>query len=122
MILVDTSVWIEHLREGNATLVDLLEHAEALIHPSIIGELALGNLNERREVIDLLHGLPPATSATPDEILAFVEHHELYGVGIGYVDAQLLAATLLTDDASLWTTDRRLATAASMIGCAFEPT
>lgn len=122
MILVDTSVWIDHLRSGNSRLTRLLERAGALAHPSVVGELALGNLNRRSEVVELLQRLPQATSARPVEILSLVERHALYGAGIGYVDAQLLAATRLTDGAALWTADRRLAAVASRIGCAFQPT
>ncbi len=121
MILVDTSVWIDHLRAGNETLVRLLERGAVLVHPWVVGELALGQLRQRREVIALLNSLPQATAATPLEVLTLIEHQELYGIGIGYVDAQLLAATKLTDGATLWSNDRRLGAATSRLGCAFDP-
>jgi predicted nucleic acid-binding protein len=120
VILVDTSVWIDHLRAGAATLAALLEHGRVLGHPWVIGEIALGHLSQRQEILGLLAGLPQATVATDDELTAFIEHHQLYGLGIGYVDAQLLAATRLTADAHLWTADRRLAAAAARLGCAAE--
>lgn len=121
MILVDTSIWIDHLRAGHATLTQLLERGLVLGHPWVIGELALGNLVQRRKIIGLLTSLPRATVATSDEVLTLVERHQLYGLGIGYVDAQLLAATRLTPDAELWTNDKRLVAAASRLGCAGDP-
>jgi predicted nucleic acid-binding protein len=121
VILVDTSVWIDHLRAGNETLARLLERGAVLGHPWVVGELALGRLRRRQEVIELLNGLPQATTATSPEALAFIECQELYGLGIGYVDAQLLAATKLTDGAALWSHDRRLGAATSRLGCAFDP-
>jgi len=121
VILVDTSIWIDHLRAGHSTLVRLLEREFVLTHPWVIGELALGHLSQRREVIGLLTSLPQATVATTDEVLTLVEGHRLYGLGIGYVDAQLLAATHLTPDAELWTSDQRLAAVASRLGCAVDP-
>ncbi len=84
----------------------------------MIGELALGHLRQRSEILSLLDGLPRATVATHEEVMTVVGRHHLYGLGIGYVDAALLAATLLTDSAALWTTDRRLAAAAERLGCA----
>jgi predicted nucleic acid-binding protein len=118
LILVDTSVWVEHLRTGRPDLARLLDDGLALGHPWVAGELALGHLVRRAEIIGLLGAIPPAIVATPEEILVLVEHHELHGIGIGYVDAQLLASTALTDGASLWTTDRRLEAAAVRVGCA----
>ena len=121
MILIDTSVWIDHLKATSATLSRLLEHGSVLAHPWVVGELALGNLRRREEVIGLLNGLPQATTATPAEVLIFIERHKLSGVGIGYLDAQLLAATKLTAGSVLWTADRRLAAVASVLGCGFDP-
>ena len=121
MILVDTSVWVDHLRTGHSTLVRLLEDGVVLGHPWIVGELALGHLSQRHEVILLLGGLPQATVATEEEIMTLIDRHRLYGLGIGYVEAQLLAATQLTADAALWTGDPRLAVAASHLGCAINP-
>ncbi len=99
----------------------LLERGAVLAHPWVVGELALGHLSRRDQVIGLLSRLPQATAATPTEVLTLIEHHELYGLGIGYVDAQLLAATKLTDGATLWSNDRRLGAATSRLGCAFDP-
>jgi len=118
VILVDTSVWIDHRRIGQPTLVRLLEDRLVLGHPWVVGELALGRLAQRHEVIGLLEGLPQATVATNEEVMTLINRHELYGAGIGYVDAQLLAATQLTADAALWTADRRLDDAAIRVGCA----
>lgn len=122
MILVDTSIWIDHLRAGHSTLAGLLERGLVLTHPWVVGELALGHLSYRGEVVGLLTSLPQAAVATTDEILTLVERHQLYGLGIGYVDVQLLAATRLTPDAELWTDDKRLVAAASRLGCAVDPT
>ena len=118
MILVDTSVWVEHLRTGRPDLARLLDEGLGLGHPWVAGELALGHLVRRSEILGLLGALPQAVVATPEEILVLVDHHQLHGIGIGYVDAQLLASTALTDGAKLWTEDRRLETAAIRAGCA----
>lgn len=120
MILVDTSVWVDHLRTGHSTLVRLLENQLVLGHPWVIGELALGQLSRRNEIIRLLGNLPQAAVATNEEVITLIDRHRLYGVGIGYVDAQLLAATLLTADSVLWTADQRLASVASRLGCAID--
>lgn len=122
MILVDTSVWIDHLKTGDAILAGLLERGLVLGHAWVIGELALGQLRQRSEVIGLLSALPHAVAATPAEVLTLIEHETLSGSGIGYVDAQLLAATKLTPEAQLWTRDRRLHAAAERLACAFAPT
>jgi predicted nucleic acid-binding protein len=115
MILVDTSVWVDHLRTGSARLAGLLKRGAALGHPSVLGELALGSIGKRAEILRLLGNLPQATSATDSEVLALIERERLWGLGIGYVDAQLLAATRLSR-ATLWTLDRRLEAAASQLG------
>ena len=118
MILVDTSVWIDHLRVGEPTLATLLHNGHVLAHPCVIGELALGQLSRRSEILGLLNNLPRAKTATDLEVLELVENRHLYGLGIGYVDAHLLAATLLTPDTGLWTRDNRLASAATALGLA----
>lgn len=118
MILVDTAVWIDHFRDDDPLLAGLLEHGQTLAHPWVTGELALGHLRGRAEILRLLRHLPQAMVATAPELLAFIERHELSGLGIGYVDVQLLAATMLTDDAELWTRDRRLRAAAERLGAA----
>jgi len=112
VILVDTSVWVDHLRSGERALVNLLDHGLVLAHPWVTGELALGHLSQRQEILGLLTALPSAEIATDAEVLALIEAEQLYGLGIGYVDAQLLAATRLTADARLWTADKRLAVVA----------
>jgi predicted nucleic acid-binding protein len=121
VILVDTGVWVDHLRSGRAALGRLLETGVVLGHPWIIGELCLGNLGRRSEVIRLLQGLPQATVASEEEVLGFIDRASLSGAGIGYVDAQLLAATRLTPGARLWTGERRLTVVARRLGVAFEP-
>ena len=118
MILVDTSVWIDHLRARDAALGGLLDAGEVLGHPFVLGELALGSLRQRELVLTALGDLPQASVATDAEVLTFIERGRLYGFGIGYVDAQLLAAIRLTPGASLWTRDRRLHEAAVRLGTA----
>ncbi len=118
MILVDTSVWIDHLRRGDAELASLLQVGQVLAHPWVTGEIALGHLSRRSEIIGLLNNLPQATSATEFEVLTLIDTHQLFGLGIGYIDAHLLAATMLTADARLWTRDKRLAAVATRHGLA----
>ena len=108
MILVDTSVWIDHLRRAESALVVSLEGVMVLAHPLVIGELACGNLSNRSTVLDLFRRLPRAIEATHSEALMFIERHGLMGRGIGYIDALLLASTALGGDTRLWTRDRRL--------------
>ena len=108
MILVDTSIWIDHLRIGDNDLAALLNGNQVLMHPFVIGEMACGNLRNRNEVLVLLKDLPRSPVATDDEVLLFIERHALMGKGIGYVDAHLLAATALDDSSKLWTRDQRL--------------
>lgn len=117
MILVDTSVWVDHLRRRNERLGSLLLDGQVLGHPSVLGEVALGNLRRRDEILGLLSELPRARAATDDEVLAFIERHALHGSGVGWVDVHLLAAAALSR-ASLWTLDRRLATVASRLSLA----
>jgi predicted nucleic acid-binding protein len=120
VILVDTTIWIHHLRRGERRLATLLDSAEVLAHPWVTGELALGRLVDRDEVLRLLDHLPQATVATPAEVRVLIDAHGLNGGGIGYVDAQLLAATLLTAGSTLWTRDRRLRAAAAGAGVAYD--
>ena len=116
MILVDTSIWIDHLRAGDATLSALLEQGDVVVHPWVTGELALGTLADRDEILDLLGNQPQAVVADDDEILHLIGSQALHGSGIGYVDAQLLAATLLTPGTRLWTRDQRLAQVSTRLG------
>lgn len=113
MILVDTSVWIDHLRVVDPILAELLEQRNVLGHPFVTGEIALGHLSDRVEVTGLLRNLPQSKAATDVEVLHFIDEHRLFGRGIGYVDAHLLASAALTDGAKLWTRDQRLAATAS---------
>jgi hypothetical protein len=116
MILVDTSVWVDHLRRGDAALIGLLNEGQVLGHPAVVAEVALGSLANRAGVISLLSNLPQAVPATHDEVMTFVEDHRLFGLGIGYVDAHLLAATALSANTSLWTRDKRLRDASRSLG------
>lgn len=119
MVLVDTSVWVSHLRESNNALVKLLNEAEVACHPFIIGELACGNLKNRTAIISLLEALPTAREVRHEEVLAFIEAHQVMGKGLGYIDVHLLASALLTD-LTLWTLDRRLNQAAAELRCKYR--
>lgn len=116
MILVDTSVWIDHFRQEDAELQSLLNTGQVLAHPFVTGELALGNLQKRNVVLEALKGLPQAAVATDDEVLRFIDQQTLFGIGIGYIDAHLLAAVRLTHGTLLWTRDKRLLKAAGDLG------
>jgi predicted nucleic acid-binding protein len=121
VILVDTSIWIDHFRHGHPVLQRLLERGAVLGHPWVVGELGLGHLSRRQEVLGLLGNLPAATVVADDEVLWFIDRYQLMGLGIGWVDAQLLAATQITPEASIWTGDKRLAAAASRLGLTVSP-
>ena len=108
MILVDTSIWIDHLRSGSRNLELLLNNNQVLLHPFVLGELACGNLDRRTEVLALLGNLPTAPVATEAEVLYFIEQHRLMGKGIGYIDIHLLASMSLAKSGSLLTRDKRL--------------
>ena len=116
MILVDTSIWIDHLHRSEAALSALLNEAQVCTHPMIIGELALGSLRDRQTILGLLSDLPSTPLATYAEVLGFVESHTLYGIGLSLVDAHLLAALRLSSPDRLWTRDRRLRLAAEQLG------
>ena len=118
MILVDTSVWIDHLRKGNTQLNSLLLNAAVLIHPFVIGELACGNLHDRSRILNLLGDLPAGRVADDQEVLFFIEQNDLMGRGIGYVDAHLLASVSLSSPSRLWTVDRKLKDVATSLGMA----
>lgn len=107
MILVDTSVWVEHLRSGTVGLEALLNDGQVVCHPFIIGEIACGNLKNRTEILSLLQDLPMASLADDDEVIQFIEDRKLMGKGLGYIDIHLLISALLTR-IPLWTTDKRL--------------
>jgi predicted nucleic acid-binding protein len=112
MILVDTSVWIDHLHASEPELVGLLDRSQVSQHPMVIAELALGRIGARAEVLGLLAELPSTSVATHGELLAFVESHSLHGQGLSLVDAHVLAAVMLTPASRLWTRDKRLHAAA----------
>lgn len=118
-VLVDTSVWVDHLRKGDAHLAQLLNDGDVICHPFVIGELACGNLKNRSEILDSLKELSFAPTIELDEYMQFVELNRLYGTGIGFVDVHLLASALLAD-ATLWTADKRLKKAALGLGIAYR--
>lgn len=120
MILVDTSVWVDHLHVGDKELAGLLNNARVLTHPFVVGELACGNLRKRREVLTLLQHLPQAPVATNTEALFFIKRHRLMGRGVGYIDVHLLTAISLTGSARLWTRDKRLAEVAAALRLAHK--
>ena len=119
MILVDTSVWVDHLRAGTPALAVVLEQGSVLMHPFVLGELACGNLKSRGEVLRLLGDLPAAPLATDPEALDYIERRALMGRGIGYVDVHLLASAALAGAARLWTRDKRLAAVAADLKLAY---
>ncbi len=108
MILVDTSIWIVHLRQHDEQLTRLLNENQVLTHPFVIGELALSNLQNRETILDALNNLPHTPVATEAEVLRFIQQNTLFGIGIGYIDAHLLASTRLAPSTRLWTRDKRL--------------
>lgn len=107
MILVDTSIWIDHLNKNDTHLVRLLEEDSVCVHPFIIGELACGNIKNRDEILKLLDALPQTSTASLDEILFFINRHKLYGKGLGYIDVHLIASCMM-DNTKLLTRDKRL--------------
>jgi predicted nucleic acid-binding protein len=115
MILVDTSVWIEHLRYGTIGLDALLNDGDVLCHPFIIGELACGNLKNRAEILSLLQELPMATHADNDEVMEFIDRYKLMGKGLGFIDIHLLMSAMLTR-VPLWTLDKRLREVSTLLG------
>ena len=119
MVLVDTSIWVTHLRQGSRQLERLLMDAEVMCHPFIIGELACGNLRNRHEIISLLQSLPMASTIEFDEFLFFIDKHQLMGKGIGFVDIHLLASAQLAGT-TLWTADKRLKSAADRLELTFS--
>lgn len=112
MVLVDTSIWINHLRDGDQHLEKLLFDCDVVCHNHIIGELACGNMKNRNEIISLLQALPMAPIVEFSEFLYFIEQHKLSGRGIGFVDIHLLASAQL-GQVPLWTADKRLKTAST---------
>jgi predicted nucleic acid-binding protein len=120
VILVDTSIWVDHFRVGDDALVALIEREGVLSHPLVVGELAMGDLRPRGDILDMLQELPSAHVAREFEVLQLVEGQTLYGKGLSYIDAHLLASARITPEASLWTRDRRLSRAAQRLGLAAD--
>jgi hypothetical protein len=118
VILADSSVWVDHLRTGDAALTQLLNAGMVLGHPLVTGEIALVSLRQRQVVLGALSALPQAGVATNDEVLRFIDRYALFGRGVGYIDAHLLAAVKLAAGAMLWTRDKRLHGVAGELGLA----
>ena len=118
MVLVDTSVWVSHLRHGDRNLEGLLSSSKVLCHPFVIGELACENIKKRREILSLLQNLPQAASVSREEFLHFIEFHKLFAVGIGFVDVHLLASACVSET-PLWTDDQKLCKAAKKLKIAY---
>jgi predicted nucleic acid-binding protein len=119
VILVDTSIWIDHLRRASPALEWMLERQDALLHPFVIGEMACGRIKNRDAVLEFFAELPRATVATHEEVMALIESRQLMGRGINYVDAHLLASAALTTETRLWTRDKRLHDIATLLNLAF---
>ena len=119
MVIVDTSIWSTHLRQGSRQLEKLLMNAEVMCHPFIIGELACGHLKNRNEIISLLQSLPLAPTIEFDEFLYFIDRNHLMGKGVGFVDVHLLASAQLIG-IPLWTADKRLKSAADLLELTFK--
>ena len=114
MVLVDTSVWVSHLRDGNTEMAVLLNNGKVLCHPLIVGELACGNLKDRAVILSFLKLLPMCIEAEHEEVLSFIENNRIMGKGIGYVCAQLVASSVLTG-VPIWTLDKKLAQVADSL-------
>jgi predicted nucleic acid-binding protein len=121
MILVDTSIWIDHLQKPEGTLFRMLDQQQVYSHPLIVGEIAMGSFRRRDAIVGQMSLLPTATVADHLEVLSFVARHRLYGTGIGYIDAHLLASAMLTPLTALWTRDKRLRGVAERLGLSFRP-
>jgi predicted nucleic acid-binding protein len=118
VILADTSVWVAHLRSGDARLAELLRGGRVVGHPLVIAEIALGSLRDRAGVLGLLDGLPSLPVASADEVRVLIEERRLFGRGVGFVDAALLTSCLIVPGTGIWTRDRRLEEVARDLGVA----
>lgn len=119
MVLVDSSVWIDHIRFPEAEMERLLLADKVVCHPMVSGELALGSIKSRTKVLEEIDWLPQAIVATDEEVRRFIETHKLFGRGVGYIDAHLLVAVQLTPETLLWTRDKRLHEVAAELGLVF---
>lgn len=119
MILVDTSIWVDHLRKGNRHLGELLCDAEVVCHPFVIGELACGNIKNRSEILTLLQSLPVVPTIDLNEYMYFIDRNSLYGLGMGFVDIHLLASARLFG-VPLWTADKRLRDTAATLKLSYR--
>lgn len=120
-VLVDTSVWVEHFRQRNDTLAELLALDLVLAHPLIVGEIACGTPPQRERTLSDLNTLQPSRQASVREVMDFIERESLFGLGCGLVDLLLLASTLMTPGVTLWTLDKRLCALADRFGVMFRP-
>jgi predicted nucleic acid-binding protein len=120
VILVDSSVWIDHFNKSDSHLIEILDQSEVSVHPMVIGELALGGIRDRGTVLDLLDDLPFAENASHPEVMALIETRQLYGRGLSFIDAHLLASAAISPETSLWTRDKRLRSAALEMGTAHQ--
>jgi predicted nucleic acid-binding protein len=119
MVLVDTSVWVKHLRSGNIGLENLLNDGHVVCHPFIVGELSCGNLSNRSEILSLLQALPLANHAEHEEVMHFIENYSLMGKGVGYIDMHLIVSAILTR-VPIWTFDKKLQEVSSKLGLEYR--
>jgi predicted nucleic acid-binding protein len=120
VILADTTVWVDHLRNAEPTVSDLLRAEELVMHSSVLGEILLGNFRNRQAVAHALGEIPKVARASDEDVIRLIERHQLYGTGVGFVDAHLVATCLLTRGTYLWTRDRKLAAVADRLGVSAE--
>ena len=121
-VLVDTSVWVEFIRAGNEQLSELLDRGLVLMHDMVVGEIACGSGPSRHERLEAMNNMPKVAMAEHSEVLAFINQHQLFGYGVGYVDNHLLAACLLQPNCVLWSRNKRLCAAAERLGIAYNYT
>ncbi len=120
-IIADSSIWIDHINKGDAELAGLLKRGRILLHPMVIGEVALGSITQRQVILEQLQALPQALPASHAEVMAMIEWLDLFSSGIGYVDAHLLASARQVGSGRIWTRDKRLHAQAERLGVAYAP-